>query len=116
MKLIRTVLLSIVVISILFSANYSINGIVSDFDTGIGLDEVLLKVFTPDSVLQNSVLSYHGNYNLTVTLVANDPLDTPNEFNISAYPNPVNPTTTILFQIIKPGKYNIDCFDLWAEN
>ncbi|MEA2077939.1 MAG: T9SS type A sorting domain-containing protein, partial [Candidatus Marinimicrobia bacterium] len=91
---------------------YTLSGNITDPVAGIGLDSVLLKLFTADSIVQDSSFSDNGNYSLTMTVTETDPLDMPSDFNISAYPNPVNPSTIISFNISEAGNYTIESFDL----
>ncbi|MCB1060779.1 MAG: T9SS type A sorting domain-containing protein [Calditrichaeota bacterium] len=52
----------------------------------------------------------------TTGTVANKQMELPNQFSLSAFPNPFNPTTTITFSLSESGIVKLDLFDLLGRN
>lgn len=93
--------------------NYTLTGSTFNAYAETDLDSVFLKLFNADSSLYDSGYSNNHEYTLSITTVGIDDLpNIPTEFNISAYPNPANPSMKVAFEIPKTGNYTIESFDL----
>ena len=57
-------------------------------------------------------MKWINNYNVSGI---NDDKFIPDEFSLSNYPNPFNPTTTIVFELAKSGNVHLTVYDITGK-
>ncbi|NUO19279.1 T9SS type A sorting domain-containing protein [bacterium] len=79
------------------------------------LDEVFefrWRVWATDGINTVEASNGEGFFQLDIIMDADDNLLTPNDFTLSAYPNPFNPTTTLNFTLSQSSHVQLDLFDI----